>query len=656
LTRILIQSAASAGQAGHRALVVVEAPAAGWLRSFADAIGVPFVSSNHTADRADRITALLGQEFATLVHETGVVIDAGLLAALAGTVKAGGVLLLGLPFRLDELQEFRHCSRFNQRLARLLLQLPDAFPGKAVMVTIRPGSSPDQSRCHSAVPAPSPGPVVPSAYSKPAGNEQDLLLSQARQYLTEHSRGCITITGRRGRGKSTLLARIASWGIDTGLPVSATAAQPVALNTLYRWGLDRRVWVTPSAASLGGKGLLLVDEAGSLPINTLIRFLDHHDQVIFCTTVEGYESAGRAFALRFLPLLQRHRDDILALQPEKSWRWADGDPLEHLVDTLLLTQSDNTVLLNRHLSGPAQPTAGPGLADTDGDFRVRRLFRSALANDENLLRQVFGLFRQTHYQTTAADLSHLLDGIAVQVWVLERRSDILAALLLAVEGNIDTELHEAIVARQRRLPHQLLPQLLAQCANQAEGLAATYARIIRIAVRADARRCGLGSRLLQQVEHTLVHPSGPCAAIGASFAIDEASIAFWQANGYIPFHTGFRRNPRTGKQAVAVIRTYEQSVTTTADLAIGIHVDNQRWRDRVGSQASQADPDSVDTAAHDNALLLRFARGQRSLHDTFAALNRLQQRHEIPLFVREDVSRRQHEAMLRAAVRTLIQP
>jgi tRNA(Met) cytidine acetyltransferase len=94
------------------------------------------------------------------------------------------------------------------------------------------------------------------------------------------------------------------------------------------------------------------------------------------------------------------------------------------------------------------------------------------------------------------------------------------AALIAMEGNIEQPRHSAILGKQRRLLDQLLPQLLALCANRPQALGSRYARIVRIAVHPNVQRRGLGTRLLQQVIADLEFETD---AMGASFAADEAT-------------------------------------------------------------------------------------------------------------------------------------
>lgn len=628
----------------HRALLVIENPPGGYLQTLATAIDAPFLAPEDTADRADRITEMLGREFDTLVHETPAPVDAGLLAALTGTIRAGGILILGLPFSLTgatHVSSARPAGRFQQRLARILSQCEQEHSDKIGVISLTEAAKPGDAEPDTHLSSTGKLPAGDNFPLQSAACEQDDLLIAATRHLQRYPDACLTITGRRGRGKSALMGRIAQWLVQHEISVAMTAARQSALQSVEKQCVDIPFLAASEAVDSGCRALL-VDEAASLPIDLLTRYLQHHEHVIYCTTIEGYEQAGRAFDIRFAEVIDQQPREVLALHPETAWRWAPGDPLEEFIDTLLLARQTDK---QRHASKPCvaktdDPIAPPMISEKPDqtDLQVRRIDRDELVQNEALLADVFSLLRESHYQTTASDISHLLDGPDLQIWVLEEQQKISAALLLAIEGNMDARLHEAVLSKQRRLPHQLLPQLLAQSANRTAPLEALMGRIIRIAVCPHRRRRGLGSRFLQELARA--QPNGSLSALGASFAGDRAKLDFWTANGFTRFHTGFRRNPRTGTQAVAVLKAFDASVGDALQRAARIHDDNRGWLH--GTILNTA-KDPVD-----EELLHRFANAQRSLADTYAAMSRLALQYPIKLSPPEGTSRRQHETQLRA--------
>jgi tRNA(Met) C34 N-acetyltransferase TmcA len=157
-------------------------------------------------------------------------------------------------------------------------------------------------------------------------------------------------------------------------------------------------------------------------------------------------------------------------------------------------------------------------------------------------------------------------------------------------------------------------------------------------------------------------------AIGASFANDTASVEFWRENGYTTFHKGYRKNPRTGEQAIAVLRSKGPLVSRSLGTAAQIINDNQAWLLATAS-STEFEPKCVlskpqsdliseltfDTQPNDQQLLEQFCKGFRSFHDTYAAISRLSQNHPISLQQSEGVSRKRFEKALREQVRIILE-
>ena len=631
-----------------------------------------FVPANSRSDRADRITHLLGREHEILVHPISDPMDAGLLAALAGTLKADGILLLLMPSRqtLERDTALNEISRFGQRFRRLISHHEAKSPQSVHCVTLQTAEISLSEIVTSLINA---SQQFANKLTKKCDKErtaalqqQDQLLSEACDFLQNNAKGCITVTGKRGRGKSTLLARIANWLQTQNLEFAVSAANRSALHSFYKHvGTSPTVHPNPESIDNTLAPILLVDEAGNLPVHVLIKLLANHERVVFCTTVEGYETAGRAFDVRFIDSIKTASVPWLNVTPTLSWRWGPNDPLEQLLSVLILDHpSQNQTAQQAGVgSNPARPI---------NNTTVQEISQQALADDENTLAAVFHLLRETHYQTTIQDLQHLLDGEQVRLWQLTigEENALAGVLLVGMEGCIAQELHQAVVDKQRRLPHQLLPQLLAQMAAEGAALDKLYARVIRISIVATLRQRGLGSTLLQSVESQLTDKvSSPIHALGASLAADPISLAFWEANGFIEFHRGFRLNPRTGRHAVAVIKSLNKSVHEVVQQAAHIHQDNQLWRHAHAHAHAQAqaqaqaleDTPTMNTRTSmtqsfdkfettDKPLLEQFISGQRSAHDCYAALSRLAARQLITFPAIGTNSQRSQDADLRNQV------
>ena len=230
-----------------------------------------------------------------------------------------------------------------------------------------------------------------------------------------------------------------------------------------------------------------------------------------------------------------------------------------------------------------------------------------------MLQAVYALLRAHHYQTSVLDLQHLLDAKNLAVFIATVSGQCVAASLVAIEGELDGSLHEAIVAKERRIAHQLLPQLLAQTANQTTALDARYARVMRIAVSPAWRRRKIASGLLKYIESAL---SSSVDLMGASFADTEAAKALWQQHDYLIIHQGYRQNPRSGARSLAVLKSLESSYEGLLQSVHRLYLDNHH------SDANNTPQVNDDPYLSDQAILERLVRGERNVHDTLGAIRR----------------------------------
>ena len=380
---------------------------------------------------------------------------------------------------------------------------------------------------------------------------QQQAVQMIRRVATGHARRPLVLTADRGRGKSAALGMAsAALMLEKPVDIVVTAVSTRAVTSLFRHLADglqqlfagvadyhhgdsriRFLAIDRLLAERPVADLLIVDEAAALPVPLLTQLLAGYNRLVFATTINGYEGSGQGFRLRFAAELKRQMPQARFLQLTESLRWAAADPLELLVSDMLLLGASHDVL-----SLPA------------GDAPVYvELSRDMLVSQPQLLRQLFGLLIEAHYQTTPDDLRLLLDHPAVRVMAALSADAVLAVALVMQEGGFSAG-QQAHLAAGGRLRGHLLPQALWGDGMQ-EALAFRYARIVRIAVQPGAQRQGIGRRLLGLVEQI-----AGCDIVGASFSAETGVLRFWQSCGMQALRLGSRRETSTGEYAVVVVK------------------------------------------------------------------------------------------------------
>ncbi|QEM80384.1 tRNA(Met) cytidine acetyltransferase TmcA [Halomonas binhaiensis] len=517
-------------------------------------------------------------------------LDPDALGALAGTLVAGGILVLltaddggarpdadyarlaAHPWTLEQMTS-RYLRRFHSRLAELVQQLPG-------IACWRPGQSLEWQDI----------PAGSITQPEPVQDAECLTLDQAKavdSLIRLKRRRPFVLTADRGRGKSSALGIACSRLLEKAaarhevLDIVLTAPRPDAVAPVFErlaalcpqgersanefeapGGSVR--FMAPDALSAmvagGGKSfgrqesntgrhshgdmrtqrrLLLVDEAAAIPAAMLAEWLLAFPRIAFSTTEHGYEGSGRGFALRFRRRLDELTPQWRSLHLKTPVRWAQGDPLEIATSRLLLLDAE-----------PGDIT-GDGAASRLGRLPICLLDPDQLMTDEVALARLFGLLVQAHYRTTPADLRALLDAPGGHLMLLGEPDTPAGVIVSQDEGSFDAELADAVARGERRPRGHLLAQSLAVHAGEREALIARVRRISRIAVHPEMRRQGGGSRLLEAARKQAEHDG--VDLLGASFGADPELLSFWLSQGYRIVRLGLTREAATGEHAVMVV-------------------------------------------------------------------------------------------------------
>ncbi|WP_445396521.1 tRNA(Met) cytidine acetyltransferase TmcA [Zobellella sp. An-6] len=522
---------------GERRLLVLSGSEA-WAMAQAaelcteDSLWLGPAPAGHESRDPTRILRYLGREYPILVYNAYGGLHPDAFGALLGTVTAGGLVLLLCPPLADwpsypdpDLVRYVALpeqakgleSRFIRRFAALLQQDEQVWLWQQGQ----------------------PAPALPTLPETPWQRRRDrhgCLNREQRQALARmlsaaRRRQPLVLTADRGRGKSSLLGLAAVRLLTMGYRVRLTAPSPAAAARALEHSGQHLPFTAPDAllAQRPPADLLLIDEAAALPVPTLLSLARHYC-CIFASTEHGYEGTGLGFQLKFQPELTRLAPNWQKYHLDTPARWSPRDPLEPLVFRLLALDAD-----------PVPPPAG-------GELRIGRLCRQQLAEDEPLLRQLFGLLTLAHYQTRPSDLRQLLDAPGLELVLARLGETPVAAALLVREGELDPALGQAIWEGHRRPRGHLLPQSLAFHGGFREACGFSYRRIMRIVVHPLCQQRGIGTRLLDWLKQ-----EGSADFLGTSFGASPELLRFWRHNSFQPVRIGLTADAVSGLHAAMML-------------------------------------------------------------------------------------------------------
>lgn len=425
------------------------------------------------------------------------VVHADAVAALAGTVVAGGILIINLPAVESAFCQrlLRHAQAF-ERVVRLT-------PGYTLSNVLQQLSA--QPIEHTEV------------AHFPSNAQQQIITTMLATPQTTH-----LIMADRGRGKSsTLGAALANYQGTKRLVVTAPRRSQIDSLMQYAEGHAEFIAWERLIELPTSNILLVIDEAAGLPIHILQQLCQRFSVWGIATTVDGYEGCGRGFVIRFLDWLKNHQD-LIQHRLEQALRWRNPDHAEDWLNQLLCLRDSNLPITWQ-----------------DG---YQWVHASVLADAQ--LNQVMQLLLEAHYQSSPNDLRLLLDDQRQQLLLHAHNGHLDGILWIAEEGPVDQHVQADILAGTRRPAGDLLPQALAYKWQLLAPMQWRWWRIVRIAVSASKRRQGRGSGLIKELR--VAAQQQQIDAIGSSFGAADEVMAFWQANNFQLVHRGVKRQMASG--------------------------------------------------------------------------------------------------------------
>lgn len=490
---------------------------------------------------------LLGAECDWLIINACESFNADKIAASAGALKAGGLWLLLTP---PAKQWATQINTGHQSLLSYTdepYQLPSNFTAfwlQQLQQTLLIGATPTELGDLAVWPDIDNLVQISAPYRT---TEQADAVAAICKVALGHRRRPLVLLADRGCGKSAALgiaaAQLATLGKQRILLTAPAKAQTTtalshffsnctgdAQQVLQFMAIDDLIRNKPSA------DLLLVDEAAAIPTPLLQQLLACYSRIVFASTEHGYEGTGHGFKLRFQAYLNQHSPQWRQLRLHQPIRYQQHDPLERLIrDSFLLNHQQPTQDYQHH-----KPIA----------FNVYH--HSDWLNNPNVLKQVFTLLSFAHYQTQVKDLVVLLENTAVSTYTLEQNGNVLACLLLNIEGQFSTELATQIYKGTRRVQGHLLAQNLAFHLAQPALATQKLARIMRIAVWPSLQQQKLGSHLLSQVTQLLSKQH--ISYIGSSFGTTASLTTFWQKNGFSAIRLGHQQDKASNEPSLLVMK------------------------------------------------------------------------------------------------------
>ncbi|MCC5879891.1 MAG: tRNA(Met) cytidine acetyltransferase [Idiomarina sp.] len=497
------------------------------------------VLANNLADYRE----YLGITSALLVLDMRETLHGDALAAMLPTIRAQGLAILLLP-----VQDSAFSRRLLHHLPPLLSTYVELQPcpnGAACLIDLRTNTL-------SLLGTEAPTPHYNRASLTP---EQAGVFSRLMRHVQQQVPAPVLIKAPRGRGKSTLLGVLAKALSQQGCPVWLCApSRRQAATLLNAAGSNQQIQYIAPDVLLADEhkavdGCLIVDEAASLPRHMLNTLIDRYPQVIMATTSEGYETCGRGFLLQFQAQLQTDFADCLTLQLNQPIRFAPNCPVEGWLHHALLLSALEPLIKPRTQVLQHRPLV------------LEYSVQHASSLTEDVLSSCFQLLMDAHYQTSPNDLKLLLNDESQSLclqWATPAGSDertLVGVIWLSEEGGLEQTLADAVVAGSRRPPGNLLAQSLARHLQNPAVACVRWLRVVRIAVRDDCQRQGLGSDLLQHVislyTHTEAYPQ--VAGIGTSFASATQINRFWGRHDFQPIKIGSRRDSATARHSLLML-------------------------------------------------------------------------------------------------------
>lgn len=516
------------------------------------------------AIKSNEINCILGTETQSLIYDAHCGFNPDCFGVSMGMVMGGGLIFLCTPeletwpqFNDPDYQRFAIYPYQTEQIKGLFLHRLVQLIQQDASITVLTPSTQAGSIQHQSI-------ASKTALPYSTTTDQQQAIEAIIKVVKGHRRRPVVLTSDRGRGKSAALGIAAAQLIRHGTrQIHLTAPSAAAVTSVFKHAAQTLAMPPHSGSALHYQNaviqyiapdallqntpkteLLLIDEAAAIPTPMLTKLLKQYSRIVFATTLHGYEGTGRGFAIRFHKTLNQLTPNWKSVQLETPIRWASHDPVEAFVFKALA--------LN------ASPVADIALNDFKPDeCQITPLSKSTLLKHPADLNELFGLLVLAHYRTTPNDLRYLLDSPNMEIFIVRYRHHIIAATLVAIEGNIDPEMTQHINTGQRRPRGHLIPQSLAVHAGLKKAPLLSYLRIIRITVHPLIQRYGIGTSILEYLSNYAQQQQFDI--MGSSFGVTPELIPFWTKSKLRPVVLGLTRDASSGVHSLMVLKALNKT-------------------------------------------------------------------------------------------------
>lgn len=535
---------------------------------------------------------VLGETYSSLILDLTQGINPNDLGILVETVSGGGAVILVSP-RVEDWYDFvgkwdedladlsNLTPRFNRRFISRTLESNGVIiydvDEKEVKKSYTPGE-PEKAKRGIQLPKDEKG-IKKKLYKLCATQDQVRVLELFESFFDrekEKEKKSVVITANRGRGKTAILGIVTPYVISRmnkvlkrPVRVMVVAPGPESVQTyfdflkksLLRQGMGefktkgkklttvltskfaRVEYAIPRRALIDKEyaDIILVDEAAGIDPLVLEKITSDKRYTAFSSTIHGYEGAGRGI-YRFLSKLEREDTELQKIHLEEPIRYGEIDPVERwLYDVLLLD------------ARPAELKEEDVEKIMQGEIEFEEVDKDELMEDDQQLRDFFGIYVLAHYRNKPSDLvvlANLHNHIPFRVMV---NGKAICSLHVAIEGGIDQETIDRM-AEGLKPRGQIIPDVVLKHHWMYKFPRLTGARIVRIATHPSVNNMGVGSFALRKV---LEWAEQELDWVGSSFGISLGLIKFWSKNSFLPIHVTPHRKETSGEHSVVMLKALD---------------------------------------------------------------------------------------------------